>query len=259
MVKKVAICGTHQDTLNQAPFADEEWEIWGPAHRRNDARFKRMDVGFEIHVTKHIWDFLGEKDGQEYFHWLQEPDIPVYVRPDMLEGCKGCQAYPLEKATKLMGRTYFASTFSFMLCKAILDGVEEIGLYGINLTADEEYFYQRPNAEYLIGLAQGKGIKITIPKDSALLKLGYIYGDGTPVGVENPLIAQLQEREERYSNRIKELTDNYNKVILEIEDTRDKITEDFKKEVNQMLGAQHEMIECIKALKNNDRGGLKDQ
>lgn len=248
MVKKVALCGTHQHTLELAPFDDKSWEIWGPAHRWSDKRFKRLDVGFEIHVTKHIWEFLGEKDGQDYFHWLQKPDIPVFVRPDMLEGCKGCQAYPVEKAKKLMGREYFASTFSFMMCKAILDGYDEIGLYGINLTADEEYFYQRPNMEYLIGLAQGRGIKITIPEQSALLKLGYVYGDGTAVGVENPLIGQYQERAKSYETEVKRLTHEY-----------DKVTEDFKKEVNQILGAQHECYEIIKALKNTDRGGLKDK
>ena len=249
MVKKVALCGTHKDTLELAPFDDASWEIWAPAHRYNNKRFKHVDVGFEVHVPEQIWAFLNEQgnSGQDYFNWLQAPDIPVYVRPDALEGMKGCKAYPVAKAKKLMGREYFASTFSFMMCKAILDGATEIGLYGINLTADEEYFYQRPNMEYLIGLAQGKGIKITIPKQSALLSLGYVYGDGTAVGVEDPFIGEYEKRATSYETEVKRLTHEY-----------ERVTEDFKKEVNQILGAQHECFEIIKAFKNIDRGGLKD-
>lgn len=241
MTKKVALCGTHFDTLAEAPFNDPEWEIWTMAHRLGHKNFPRVDVGFEIHVEKHMTDF------DNYSKFLKDPTIPVYIRPDLVSKYPKCKAFPMQKAQKLMGKEYFASTFSYMMTKAILDGAAEIGLYGINLTADEEYFYQRPNMEYLIGLAQGKGIKITIPKKSALLSLGYTYGDGTLVGAENPLIAQYQERSNKYEAEIKRLNYEY-----------DKVTEDFKKEVNQVLGAHHECIEIIKALKNTDRGGLKD-
>ena len=240
---KIAICGTHKDTLKYAPFDDKEWTIYAPAHRYNNKHFPRVDVGFEIHVPSQIREFAKEN----YFQWLQKPDIPVWVRPDMVKEFKGCNAYPIDKAKELMGREYFASTFSFMMCTAITAGATEIGLYGINLTADEEYFYQRPNMEFLIGLAQGKGIKVTIPPSSALLSLGYIYGDGTPVGIENPLIAEYQNRENQMSDEIRRLNFEY-----------EKVTEDFKKEVNQLLGAQHECIEIIKALKNTDRGGLRN-
>lgn len=245
MVKKVALCGTHFQTLEQAPFDDKTWEIWGQAHRYGNEKFPRLDVGFEPHVLSQIQDFL--PNYKDYVEWLQKPDIKVYVRPDMQAMFKGCESFPVSAAKKLMGREYFASTFSFMMCKAILDKVDEIGLYGINLTADEEYYYQRPNMEYLIGLAQGKGIKITIPKQSALLSLGYVYGDGTPVGIENPLIGQYSARAKNYETEVRRLNNEY-----------DRVTEDFKKEVNQILGAQHECFEIIKALKNSDRGGLKD-
>lgn len=241
--KKIAICGTHHDTLKEAPFNDETWEIWAPAHRLNKPEFPRISVGFEIHKESVIKNFIDDS----YLEWLKEPTIPVYIRPDMKGDYPKCEAYPIKEATKIIGREYFASTFSFMIAKAILDGATEIGFYGINLTADEEYFYQRPNAEYLIGIARGKGIKITIPHKSALLSLGYTYGDGTPVGQEDPLIAHYEKRAGEYETEIKRLTHEY-----------ERVTEDFKKEVNQILGAQHEAYEIIKALKNKDRGGLRN-
>jgi len=32
-------------------------------------------------------------------------------------------------------------------------------VYGVDMKADDEYGYQKPNMEYLIGLARGKGIQ----------------------------------------------------------------------------------------------------
>ncbi len=46
----------------------------------------------------------------------------------------------------------------------------EIALYGIDVSPDDEWSYQRACIEYLVGIAIGKGIKVTIPESSALLK-----------------------------------------------------------------------------------------
>ncbi len=45
-----------------------------------------------------------------------------------------------------------------------------------------EYQQQRPNTEYLIGLARGKGITVEIAPSSALLKAGHLYGYEKPLG-----------------------------------------------------------------------------
>jgi hypothetical protein len=65
---------------------------------------------------------------------------------------------------------YFNSSVGFMLALAIHEGAEEIAIYGVDMRADEEYGYQRPNCEYLIGLARGKGIKVHIPDVCPLCK-----------------------------------------------------------------------------------------
>jgi hypothetical protein len=50
-------------------------------------------------------------------------------------------------------------------------------VYGVTMKAGDEYGYQRPNAEFLIGLARGKGIKVHLPENCSLCKyqgdLGY--------------------------------------------------------------------------------------
>lgn len=53
---------------------------------------------------------------------------------------------------------------------AIHEGAEEIGLWGVDMKDGEEYAYQRPNMEYLIGLAEGNGIGVFIHPDSSLCK-----------------------------------------------------------------------------------------
>jgi hypothetical protein len=103
-------------------------------------------------------------------------DMPASVR------------YPIERICAVFGR-YFTSSIGYMLASAILEGRDDslkvvdpdaaygwIGLYGIDLAADSEYADQRPNAEYLIGLARGLGIEVVIAEGAALLKADRLYG-----------------------------------------------------------------------------------
>lgn len=71
------------------------------------------------------------------------------------------------------------STIAYMMDVAISREPEEIGLYGISMAGDEEYSYQRPNMQYLVGLARGRGIKVTIHPASRLFSSQWpegIYG-----------------------------------------------------------------------------------
>lgn len=55
------------------------------------------------------------------------------------------------------------------------------------MAADDEYGYQRPNCEYLIGLARGRGIKVVIPDESPLCKFqdtGIKFGKATATYIE---------------------------------------------------------------------------
>jgi hypothetical protein len=60
--------------------------------------------------------------------------------------------------------------------KALGQTVGEVLLTGIDMSAYSEYSYQRPCVEYWLGVADGMGIKVTIPKLSPVLK-GPSYGD----------------------------------------------------------------------------------
>lgn len=70
----------------------------------------------------------------------------------------------------------FASTLSWMLAYAIMQGPEEIGLWGVDMAANEEYGIQKDGCLSLIHLAKLLGIKITVPLQSDLLRPVPLYG-----------------------------------------------------------------------------------
>jgi hypothetical protein len=63
-----------------------------------------------------------------------------------------------------------------MIALAILEGFEEIHIYGVNMSHFTEYQIQKPSVEYYLGLAKGLGIKIYVPPVSDLLKSNFLYG-----------------------------------------------------------------------------------
>lgn len=229
---KIAILGSAESTRDLAPFDDPSWQIWGLAWRFYD--HPRMDKAFEVH-NPDVWP--GYVKPEIYGAWLNDPrtedgkPIDVYMLPHVAPSFPGVKAYPTEEAEKLMGRRYFTSSFSYMLALAIMEGATEIGLWGIDLVSDEEYIEQRPAAEYLLGIAHAKGIKITIPENSALLKASHIYGQET-FGTEDPVSHRYIEKAKTYREKI----------------------QDLKAQIYTLEGAAHECDEFVEALKAKKRG-----
>lgn len=204
--KKVAILG-FADSYKQAPMSDPTIEIWGLNELWKYVA--RWDRWFEIHddatlgVTTRD---LGDGEAQRHRAWLAQPAIgkPIYMQPQFCDGrFPNAVPYPLERMTAQFGR-YFTSTIGYMLALAIADGYTWIGLYGIDLSSDVEYRYQRPNAEYLIGMARGLGITVEIPATAAIVKAGHLYGYEQPIAdagnmataVKNHKAALLKKHEE---------------------------------------------------------------
>ena len=76
---------------------------------------------------------------------------------------------------KVYGK-YFTSSVSWMIADAIEAGAKEIAIYGVTMSSNEEYGHQKPACSYLLGWARGKGIKVTIQKDSELMSTLFVYG-----------------------------------------------------------------------------------
>lgn len=174
---KVAIVGS-APTRMETPWGDPDFDVWGLAWRgdllRCDRRFDihTMDLSKRRRVSADYIDRLAATTDCVIYLQQEHPLIPQSVAYPLME----VQAY-LKKIDDYASVNYFSSSIGYMLALALtMDWVQEIHLYGIDLIDDEEYGYQRPNAEYLVGLARGLGKKVFIPDDAAICKFSHMYG-----------------------------------------------------------------------------------
>jgi hypothetical protein len=151
---KVAIVGLSQSSRHLAPWKDHEWELWGLAWDTERYQFHRT---FEMHDRADLEKFYGDRldkylEKASYCSRLYTPEN-----------------YPFDEVSRSVG-DYWCSSIAYMLALAIHEGAQEIALYGVDMRGDDEYGYQKPNCEYLIGFARGKGIAVHIPDVSPLCK-----------------------------------------------------------------------------------------
>lgn len=169
--KAVALVGFGSNTRALAPWTDPGVEIWG-MNQGHTFMPRRADRWFEMHRPEHTPD-LRDPD---YMGFLSKLEIPVYCL-DVRNDIPWSVRFPIERAmAQAGGLDYFTSTIPYMVSLAMDEGFEAIGFYGIDLTTEEEYSFQRPCAEFWIGMAFKAGISIYIPPESALCKQRWRYG-----------------------------------------------------------------------------------
>lgn len=195
MMKRLALVGT-AETWKDAPYGDPTWKIYSlnDAYRLGVSRAdywcdlhnpdewllvpegQKVVKGWEIPPGKHYPRPAGHPT------FLANLTIPAFVwqaRPEWPTS----RDFPFEAIEKQFG-TYMASSPAWMLAQAMLPEAEgglgygagdEIGIWGIHLATEKEYLEQRPNFEWLIGHAEAKGIKITIPADCPVRQHRWVY------------------------------------------------------------------------------------
>ena len=168
--RKVALVGFATNTLHLVPWYDPTFEIWG-LNQGYSHMMRRGDRHFEMHQP----EFTEDAREPDYLKFLSSLTIPVYMI-DLRADIPASVRYPIEAAITLAGRDYFTSSISYMIALAMIEGFEEIHLYGINLAIGDEYAYEKPNAEWWIGMALGRGIRVIVPQASSLLKQFARYG-----------------------------------------------------------------------------------
>ena len=144
------------------------WDIWGLAWDPLPVCHRY----FEMHEN---WrNFLGGGEAAEaHWRWLAGMDVPVYMLKKEHDIAASVE-YPMQEVADKIGKTqfgtaYLESSIAYMMALAILEGYDRIGIWGCDLATGGEYAYQRPNMEYLIGLARGKGISVYVPPQNTLL------------------------------------------------------------------------------------------
>jgi hypothetical protein len=162
MTKKIAIVGSSPRSYNDAPYDDPSWEIWGLNH--GATYMKRWDRLFDLHdltKTPEQYERLKTLDG-------------VWTRQEW-PGLNS-QVYPVAEIIETFRCSYFTNTVSYMIALAMYEEAQEIGVWGVDMAVHQEYREQRPSCEYWLGLAEGRGIKISLPEVCELLKTSVLYG-----------------------------------------------------------------------------------
>lgn len=204
-VKHGAIVGTHP-CYRATPWDDPNVEIGS----LNDAYvlpdFKRANFWVDLHpLPEMVFRPRGERKvrpehapvggylrPEGHIDWLRTRNFPVYLHSCEECGCadlpkekRGHDPYPFPawpnakpfpfKAVEARFGQYFSSTPAWMLAWMLMHDYRVIHITGIALSTEWEYIHQRPNMEFLIGMALAQGVQFLIPERSALLKGKHKY------------------------------------------------------------------------------------
>jgi hypothetical protein len=144
-MKKVAILGK-LPTKFKAPFDDKKWDIWTCNYHAEE--LSRITLWFDIHANK--------------------PN----PRADITRN-----NYPFKEVEKMLGGQYVNNSFSYMIAYAIYKKYTHIALYGAQFINDtERRSLQYLNVREILMFARGRGIKVTVPYDTIMIREYDRYG-----------------------------------------------------------------------------------
>jgi hypothetical protein len=172
-MKKCAIVGFAPSTRAKAPYDNSDFEVWVlNEYYTALPQANNITRWFEIHQRDTV---LESKRSPDYIQHLKDSKIPIYM-VQKYDDIPMSIPYPLDEIRRKLKTDYFTNSISYMVAMAIVDGYEEIHLYGVDMAQEEEYSRERPSVEYFIGYAVSKGIKVYIPPESDICKVPYFYG-----------------------------------------------------------------------------------
>ncbi|MFW6078997.1 MAG: hypothetical protein ACODAE_05210, partial [Gemmatimonadota bacterium] len=206
----VAIVG-FTDSRLKAPFGDADVECWGlnALHRMDGIDVGAFTRWFELHPRAVL-----EERHEGHLEWLKTCPLPVYMQRAW-DDIPTSVAYPKAEVEARLGG-YMTSSIAWMLALAILEGFQEIGVWGVDMASETEYAQQRPAVEYLLGIAQGLGRTVHVPESADLLKAVGQYGWQD----SGPLRAKIRERRQWANKRQQQLRQKlaaHKRKIAEIE------------------------------------------
>ena len=166
---KIALVGGARDSYMLAPY-NTDWEIWA-CSPNTVMSLPSLNVCFEVHK----YDINDPRYGVDYSNWLNNFEGLVWMM-DEYPQVKGCHVIPYGELIEKYSPYFFTSTVAWMFAMAIEMGADEISLFGIDMATSTEYFDQRLGCQYFATKAVEKGVKVTVPLESDLLRPQPLYG-----------------------------------------------------------------------------------
>ena len=187
----ICISGFADSSRDMANRLPKEVEIWGL--NRCYTYLKIWHRWYEVHDKELYTGQTGLREA-DYLARLKEAKKPIYMQ-HLDPSLPSALQLPVKEMIAHFKRDYFTTSIAYMVAHAIYehdhgDTIQEIKMFGVDMSAFSEYSYQRPCVEYWLGVAEGRGIKVTIPTVSPVLKAIASYGRH----MERGLWAQAEER-----------------------------------------------------------------
>ncbi len=201
---KIACLGAAPSSRLLAPFQDPTWEIW--ACSPPNFNLPRVDAWFELHSLKRK---IGHQSNAPFVDVLQKhPRVYLTggcasrgIPPDpMFSMFPNAIAFPYDELLAEFGPWFFSSSLAWMMAFAITMKPDEIGLWGVDMSAHEEYGYQRAGCHRFIEHCAARGIKVCAPPESDILHHAPLYG----LKEQSPIWWKQRTRDKELKQRIAE-------------------------------------------------------
>lgn len=184
---------------------------------------KRANAWYDIHPFDEMW--FRPKDKHEFkegeipegkyirpeghLEWLQAraATMDVWVRQVPDGWPPNAKTFPIDDIKLFLKarpdqECYSSSSPAPILAHLYLQGFTEIHIYGIHLATQQEWAYQRPNFEWLIGRLEERGVNIVLPPECPLLKHTHVYAyEKAPVRPDLPAL-QRKHRVQAQMNKL---------------------------------------------------------
>jgi hypothetical protein len=98
------------------------------------------------------WGELEKQEAQKARQRAEQSCVP-YV---------DLSTYPLQEVMEFAGTDYFSNTVDYAIALAVYRGYKILDLYGVNMMANTEYYYEKPGVDFWCGFAMGKGVRVNV-------------------------------------------------------------------------------------------------
>jgi hypothetical protein len=200
--------GRYEPAATAHGQVEGDWEIWGcsPGAWSVTPRATRW---FEVHR----WEPGQAWFSPEYCQFLRNFRGPVYTGATIPE-IQNHVVYPIDRMEEKFASYFFTSSLALM-CALAIDTIEQvrearaalreaqarntllsktlpqgvpsseldkddsddvIGMWGVDMSANEEYAYQRPGCQFFLIEAMRRGIGVFLPPESDLMRPMPVYG-----------------------------------------------------------------------------------
>ena len=168
---KVALIGSAPASIRLAPYNDPSWQVWGCSPGAYGVVPRgRSNIWFEMHRYEPGQTWFSP----EYCQFLRDHPCVVVAepRPEIPNGIM----LDYDMLVKKYSPYFFTSSIAWMMAHAIEIGATKIGLWGVDMAANEEYEAQRAGLHYFALIAAQKGIEVGVPPESDLFRPRFLYG-----------------------------------------------------------------------------------